>query len=39
MKRSFYNLKFKCKEEVNFGLDRSNLIVEKYPLTIDAYSE
>jgi KUP system potassium uptake protein len=38
--KSFYNLKyFSVKEEVNFGLDRSNLIVEKYPLTIDAYSE
>lgn len=38
--KSFYNLKYlSVKEEVNFGLDRSNLIVEKYPLTIDVYSE
>jgi len=33
--KSFYNLKyFSVKEEVNFGLDRSNLIIEKYPLVV-----
>ncbi len=33
--KSFYNLKhLSVKEEVNFGLDRSNLVVEKYPLIV-----
>ena len=37
--KSFYNLKyFSVKESVNFGLDRSNLIVEKYPLVFVPYS-
>ncbi|WP_309640624.1 KUP/HAK/KT family potassium transporter [Flavobacterium sp.] len=36
--KSFYNLKYlSVKEEVNFGLDRSNLIIEKYPLIIYPY--
>ena len=31
--KSFYNLKYlSVTESINFGLDRSNLIVEKYPL-------
>jgi KUP system potassium uptake protein len=33
--KSFYNLKYlSVKEQVNFGLDRSNLIIEKYPLVV-----
>ncbi len=33
--KSFYNLKrLSVKEHINFGLDRSNLVVEKYPLIV-----
>lgn len=33
--KSYYNLKYlTVKEEVNFGLDRSNIILEKYPLVV-----
>ena len=33
--KSFYNLKyFAVKEYINFGLDKSNLMVEKYPLIV-----
>ena len=38
--KSFYNLKYlSVKEEVNFGLDQSNLIIEKYPLIVVPYQE
>ncbi|MEL1242716.1 KUP/HAK/KT family potassium transporter [Flavobacterium sp. DGU11] len=37
--KSFYNLKYlSVKEQVNFELDKSNLIVEKYPLVVTPYS-
>ena len=37
--KSFYNLKyFSVKEDVNFGLDQSNLVVEKYPLVVIPYN-
>jgi KUP system potassium uptake protein len=33
--RSYYNLKYlSVKEHINFGLDKSNLIIEKYPLIV-----
>lgn len=33
--KSYYNLKYLAvKEEINFGLDQSNLIIEKYPLVV-----
>lgn len=33
--KSYYNLKYlTVKEEINFGLDRSNIILEKYPLVV-----
>ena len=36
--KSFYNLKYlSVKEDVNFGLDKSNLIIEKYPLIVVPY--
>jgi KUP system potassium uptake protein len=36
--RSFYNLKYlSVKEEVNFGLDQSNVVIEKYPLVVVPY--
>ncbi len=35
--KSFYNLKYlSIKEEVNFGLDRSHVVIEKYPLVVVA---
>lgn len=38
--KSFYNLKYlSVKEDVNFGLDQSNLIIEKYPLVVVPYQE
>ena len=38
--KSFYNLKYlSVKEDVNFGLDKSNLVIEKYPLIIVPYQE
>ena len=38
--KSFYNLKYlSVKEEVNFGLDQSNLIIEKYPLIVVPFQE
>lgn len=37
--KSFYNLKYlSVKEQVNFELDKSNLIVEKYPLVVTPYN-
>lgn len=36
--KSFYNLKrLSVKEQVNFGLDRSNVIIEEYPLVVVPY--
>ncbi len=36
--KSFYNLKYlSVKEDVNFGLDKSNLVIEKYPLIVVPY--
>ncbi|MBC7935441.1 MAG: KUP/HAK/KT family potassium transporter [Rhizobacter sp.] len=33
--KSFYNLRYmSVKEHINFGLDKSNLVLEKYPLVI-----
>ena len=33
--KSFYNLKYLAvKEYINFGLDKNNLVVEKYPLVV-----
>jgi KUP system potassium uptake protein len=38
--KSFYNLKsLSVREYVNFGLDRSNLIVEKYPLVVVPFQQ
>ena len=38
--KSYYNLKYlSVKEHINFGLDKSNLILEKYPLTVIPYDE
>ncbi len=36
--KSYYNLKrLSVKEEVNFGLDKSHLLIEKYPLVVVPY--
>jgi KUP system potassium uptake protein len=33
--RSYFNLKYvSVKEAVNFGLDRSNVTIEKYPVVV-----
>jgi len=33
--KSFYNLKYlSVKEEISFGLDKSNVVIEKYPLVV-----
>ena len=38
--KSYYNLKYlSVKEHINFGLDKSNLIVEKYPLIVIPFNE
>jgi KUP system potassium uptake protein len=38
--KSYYNLKhLSVKEHINFGLDRSNLVVEKYPLIITPFHQ
>jgi KUP system potassium uptake protein len=38
--KSYYNLKYmSVKEHINFGLDKSNLIIEKYPLVVTPYKE
>ena len=35
--KSYYNLRiFSIKEAVNFGLEKSNVIIEKYPLVVNA---
>jgi KUP system potassium uptake protein len=40
MMKSFFNLKLlSVKEEVNFGLDPSNVTVEKYPLVVTPVRE
>ncbi len=38
--KSYYNLKYlSVKEQINFGLDKSNFIVEKYPLIVIPFNE
>lgn len=38
--KSFYNLKYlSVKEHINFGLDKSNLIIEKNPLVVVPYTD
>ena len=37
--KSYYNLKhLSVKESENFGLEESNLIIEKYPLIVVAFT-
>lgn len=37
--KSYYNLKYlSVKEETNFGLDQSNLVIEKYPLVVTPHT-
>lgn len=36
--KSFYNLRYlSVSEEINFGIDRSNVVIEKYPLVVVPY--
>ncbi len=38
--KSYYNLKYlSVKEQINFGLDKSNFIVEKFPLIVIPFNE
>ncbi len=38
--KSYYNLRhLSVREHINFGLDKSNLILEKYPLVVVPYNE
>ncbi|WP_300977275.1 KUP/HAK/KT family potassium transporter [Flavobacterium sp.] len=38
--KSYYNLRYlSVKEHINFGLDKSNLILENYPLTVIPFDE
>lgn len=38
--KSYFNLKYmSVKEHINFGLDKSNLVIEKYPLVVVPYKE